>query len=647
MGADHRLRCCAALAAALAGLLADEPAAAAQEQRPSLLGLSLEELSNIQITSVSRRAERLSDVPASVFVITGEDIRRAGATSLPEALRLAPNLHVAQVYNGGYSISPRGFNGNAANKLLVLIGGRSVYTPLFSGVFWDVQDVMLEDVERIEVISGPGGTLWGTNAVNGVINVIMRPTAETQGWLASAGAGSREAGAAVRYGGRLANGGSWRAYAKHVHQRHHETASGALVDDERQHTQMGFRAEWQAGGDRFTVFGNAYDGRREQPLPGSLSTGASLALDAISTSGANLVARWRRSLDASANVLVQACYDRTNRVNPPTFSEQLDIADLLVQHTLRPMEGHELVWGAEYRYAVDEVTNSPYVAFLPPKVSHDWVSLFAQDELTLTERLRFTVGARVEHNDYTGTEFLPNVRLAWKWRDNHLLWGALSHTVRAPSRLDHDTYVPGQPPFLLAGGPGVRSETADVAELGYRGQPTRSTLLSATLFHARYDDLRTQEMAPNRTFAYFANGMKGSTQGVELWGSWQPTAQWRLNAGFSRLWQELSLKAGSTDVASLRATEGANPKRRWLLRSSWDLPRNVELDATLRYVSELSSPAVPAYTALDLRLGWRPRADLELWLVGQNLDGGHGEFTGVATRSELEPSVYLGLVSRF
>ena len=645
MVADRRWRCCAALAAVLVGPPAE--ALAAASQRPTLLDLSLEELSNIEVTSASKRAERLSDVPASVFVITGEDIRRSGATSLPEALRLAPNLHVAQVYNGGYSISPRGFNGNAANKLLVLIGGRSVYTPLFSGVFWDVQDVMLEDVERIEVISGPGGTLWGTNAVNGVINVIMRPTADTQGWLASAGAGNQEAGAAVRYGGRLANGGTWRAYARHTQQRHGETASGALVNDERGHTQVGFRTEWQAGSDGFTVFGNAYDGWREQPLPGTLSTGANLALDSISTSGANLVARWQRPLGGGASVLAQAYYDRTNRVTPPTFSEQLDIADLQVQHTLRPMHGHQVVWGAQYRYARDDVTNSTYVAFLPPKVSHDWASLFAQDEVTLTEQLRFTLGARVERNDYTGTELLPNLRLAWKWHDSHLLWGALSRTVRAPSRLDRDTYVPGQPPFLLAGGPGVRSETANVAELGYRGQPSSNTSLSATVFHARYDHLRTQELAPSRTFVYFANGMEGSTQGVELWGSWQPTARWRLNAGFSRLWQDLSLKHGSNDSASLLVAEGANPEHRWLLRSSWDLPGNVELDATLRHVSALSDPEVPAYTAFDLRVGWQPRPGLELWLAGYNLDGGHGEFNDVGTRGELGRGVYLGLTSRF
>lgn len=643
MGAGHRLRCCAALAATLAST--GEPARA---QPPGLLELSLEELGNISITSASKRAERLSDVPASVFVITGEDIRRSGATSLPEALRLAPNLHVAQVYNGGYAISPRGFNGNAANKLLVLIGGRSVYTPLFSGVFWDVQDVMLEDVDRIEVINGPGGTLWGTNAVNGIINVILRPAAQTQGGLVAGGAGSREAGASVRYGGRLANGGSWRAYAKHTHQRHHETASGALVDDERRHTQAGLRAEWQSGRDHFTVSGDAYVGRREQPLPGTISiSGMTLPLDTISTSGANLVARWQRALEGDASVLVQAYYDRTNRATPPTFSEQLDIADLQVQHTLHPLDGHELVWGAQYRHASDDVTNSAYVAFLPPKVKHDWISLFAQDELSLTDRLRLTVGARIEHNDYTGAEFLPNLRLAWKWRDDQLLWGAVSRTVRAPSRLDHDTHVPGQPPYLLAGGEGVRAETADVAELGYRGQPTESTMLSATLFHARYDHLRTQEIAPSRTFVYYANGMQGSTRGVELWGSWQPLPRWRLNAGFTRLWQDLALKPGSNDAAGLRAAEGSNPKRRWLLRSSWDLARNLELDATLRHASALSNPDVPAYTSWDLRVGWRPRPDLELWLSGQNLDGGHGEFTDVATRSELKRSIHLGLVSRF
>jgi len=624
----------------------------------SLASLSLEELGNLEVTSVSKRAERLSDAPTAVFVITAEDIRRSGATSLPEALRLAPNLHVARASAWGYAISARGFNGASANKLLVLIDGRSVYTPLFSGVFWDVQDVLLDDIERIEVISGPGGTLWGLNAVNGVINVITRSAAQTQGRLLSAGVGNQEKQLALRYGGRLGADGAWRAYAKHLRRDHTETESDAFVDDAMQHSQAGFRADWDTAHDKFSLQGDVYTGEREQPLPGSLYiTGVPIALDTISVAGGHVLGRWERQLGDDSSLAVQAYYDRTERKVRPTFDEVLDILDLQVQHSRRLGGVHSVVWGAQYRYAMDDVDNGIYVEFLPGKVNHDWASVFAQDEIALSGSLRLTLGARVEHNDYTGYEFLPNARLSWKLADDQLVWASLSRPVRAPSRLDRDTYIPwpevypqfpGQPTYLLDGGRNVRSETAQVLELGYRGQPTVHTSLSATVFHAEYDHLRTQQIAPSGTYVFYLNGMEGTTSGIELWGAYQASPTWRLQAGYTRLWQDFAMKAGSNDTDTLPATEGANPDTRWSLRTAVDLSHDIELDATLRHVSRLSTPDVPAYTTLDLRWAWQLRPELELSVVGQNLlDGGHGEFTDPSTRSEFEPAVFVRLLSRF
>ncbi|OGB28576.1 MAG: hypothetical protein A3F78_15725 [Burkholderiales bacterium RIFCSPLOWO2_12_FULL_61_40] len=612
-----------------------------------LANLSFDELANIRITSVSKKDERLGDAAASVFVITQDDIRRSGAISLPEALRLAPNLHVAQASANGYAISARGFNNSAANKLLVLIDGRSVYTPLFSGVFWDVQNVVLEDVERIEVISGPGGTLWGTNAVNGVINVITRSAKDTQGTLAAVGAGGRGADAVLRYGGSWREGGSYRVYGKYADRRPTETAAGTAVDDASHMAQTGFRMDWGRADDQWTVQGNAYDGGEGQPAPGSIVTGARFTLGPIALSGANLLTRWERTLDQGGRVSVQAYYDGTRRTVPPTFSESLDIVDVQLQHALSPMGMHAPVWGLGYRYGMDRVDNSPFIAFLPAQLDQKWANVFAQDEMALRDDLRLTLGARIERNDYTGNEFLPNARLAWKVAPDHLLWGAASRTVRAPSRLDRDVFVPGVAPFLLVGGPDVRSEIAHVFEIGYRGQPSERLSYSAALYHADYDHLRTQEVIRSPLSVFFSNRMEGSTNGLEMWGTYQATPAWRLRGGWATHRASLTLKPDSNNLAA-PLNVGKDPAHMWQLRSSLDLSGQSELDVGIRHVAALSNPEVPAYTALDIRYGWRPRPGLAVAVGVQNLGGtGHGEFTDVRTRSELMPSLFFKLLARF
>lgn len=613
----------------------------------NLADLSFEELADIQITSVSKKPERLADAPASVFVITAEDIRRSGANSLPEVLRLAPNLQVAQTSASGYAISARGLNGSnnsAPNKLLVLIDGRSIYTPLFSGVFWDAQGVMLEDVERIEVISGPGGTLWGINAVNGVINVITRSAKDTQGRLAAVGAGTRGANGAFRYGGTIGDYGNYRIYGKYADRKHTSKEDDSAVNDALHKAQVGFRADWDRSGEQVMVQGNAYDGAEAQPAPGAISiSGKDIPLGTVSFSGINLVSRWTRLLGAESNVSLQAYYDRTMRTVPPTFSEALDILDVQLQHTLQPIGMHAIVWGANYRYSMDRVTNSTYFAFLPASINQKWASLFAQDEMTLRKDLRLTVGARIERNDYTGNEFLPSARLAWKLNPSHMVWTAASRTVRAPSRLDGDAFIPGTAPFLLDGGPSVRSEVANVYELGYRGQPATNFSYSVTAFHNDYDHLRTQEIAPSRTFVTFGNEMEGTASGIETWGTYQALPTWRLSAGFTALRESLRLKPSSNDTAAPNAA-GNDPSHTWQLRSTWNIASNRELDITVRHVAELTKNAVPAYTTVDARFGWNVRRDLELSVVGQNLFGRHAEYGTSANRAEIAPGIFLKLV---
>lgn len=629
-------------------LLASMPLHAQPSVMRDLVSMSLEELARIPITSVSKKPEPLAYAAASVFVITAEDIRRSGANSLPEALRLAPNLQVAQSSASGYAISARGFNGSnssAPNKLLVMIDGRSVYSPLFSGVFWDVQDLMLEDVDRIEVISGPGGTLWGVNAVNGVINVITRSAKDTQGSLAVIAGGNRTADAAFRHGGAIGEDGSFRVYGKYLDRENTRTEDDNAVTDAWHKTQLGFRADWDRPGDQFMLEGNVYDGSIGQPEPGSIAiSGVDLALDAISVSGGNLTARWDHLLDDGSNISFQAYYDRTERTVPPTFSETLDIFDLQFQHSLNPVGKHAWTWGANYRYSMDRVDNtSPYFAFLPPDVNQRWVSLFAQDEISLRDDVRLTLGARVERNDYTGTEFLPNARLAWEVTPDHLLWTAVSRAVRAPSRLDRDAYIPGTPPFLLDGGRETRSEIANVFEIGYRGQPAPRISYSITAFHSDYDHLRTQEIAPSGTFLTFENEMEGKVTGIETWGMYQATPSWRLSAGLTALNVRLRLKPGSNDVPGPDAA-GNDPEHTWQLRSTLDVAPDRELDVTVRHVDRLENNAVPSYTTLDARFGWQLRPGLELSLVGQNLLGSHAEYGSVDTRSEIPRSVFVKLL---
>jgi iron complex outermembrane receptor protein len=636
----------ALLCALMSANLSAHQEAPRPKQTPSeLVSLDLNALMNIEITSVSRRPEHLSDAAASIFVITGDDIRRSGATNLSEALRLAPALDVVQVSASGYTVSARGFINSGANKLLVLIDGRAVYTPLFSGVFWDAQDVLLEDIDRIEVISGPGGTLWGVNAVNGVINIITRSAKNTQGGLLAAGGGNRETIGALRYGAEAGADGNYGVYGKYFNRNHTETANGTVKDDAWHKSLAGFRGDWERAADQLMLLGTAYKGSEGQPLPAMIPAGVN---GEISISGVNLTTRWKRRLDSRSTISVLGYLDRTERTVPPIFAERLNIIDLQFLYSLRLAGIHAVDWGAEYRYGMDRVTNSKSIAFLPAHVNQKWVAIFAQDEITLRKGLQLILGARSEHNDYTGSEFLPNARLAWKVGPDHLLWAAASRTVRAPSRIDRDVFVPGNPPFAIAGGPDVVSEIAKVYELGYRGQPAASTSFSVTAFHSLYDHLRTLEIAPSQTTIFLANGMEGSTSGVEMWGSYQATGTWRLSAGFNGLREHLELKPGSNDTATLAAQQGRDPKRSWRLRSSLDLPWKSEFDVTARRVSELSNPAVPAYSAIDLRWGWRPRPGMEFSVTGLNLFGkGHGEFADISTRTEIGRSVFVKFVSHF
>jgi iron complex outermembrane receptor protein len=602
----------------------------AQTIAANLADLSLEQLSNIEVTSVSRRAESLSDAAASIYVISAEDIRRSGAKTLPEALRLAPNLQVARADTNQYAITARGFNSVLANKMLVMIDGRIVYSPLFSGVFWEAQDVMLEDVLRIEVISGPGATQFGSNAVNGVINVLTRPANETQGALATASIGKRQRDAALRYGGELESGGHYRVYGKFSDRGGSVLTNGAPVGDASDIAQVGFRTDWSRTGNELTLQGDAYRSDIDQ-VPGS----------ARKISGMNLNARWNRALSDTSGMRLQVYFDRTERDQPGTIRETLDTLHGDFQHRSTPREGHLLLWGADIRRSWDTIenVNPAALGFRPASRNLTWASAFVQDAISLLEHLVLTLGIKAERNDYTGTELLPSARLAWKAAPNHLLWSALSRAVRAPSRVDREFFIPANPPFLLAGGPNFRSEVVNVFEVGYRAQYSTRLSYSVSAYRQSYDKLRTTELQPGG--AVFANNITGHVDGVEAWGNLRMSDTWRLSAGQVFQSKKLGLKPGSTDTAGLAAL-GTDPEHWTTLRTSHDFGSGHELDVMARHIGQLANGPVPAYTAVDVRWGWMARKDLELSLTGQNLfDRRHVEWGSAVNRAEMERGFYL------
>ncbi|MGV3593497.1 MAG: TonB-dependent receptor plug domain-containing protein [Gammaproteobacteria bacterium] len=599
-----------------------------------LAGLSLEDLANLEITSVSRRSESVSAAPASIYVITSDDIRRSGATSIPEVLRLAPNLQVARIDSVQYAISARGFNNAVGNKLLVLLDGRTLYTPLFSGVFWEMEDTLLQDIERIEVISGVGATLWGANAVNGVINIITRAAVDTQGLLLTAAGGDREHGGGLRAGGELGSA-QVRVYAKARHWDNTNRENGADVADSWNRAQAGFRADWSAAGGSVTLQGDVYDG--EGAHRGFFGTAE---IPAVAISGANLLARWTRALSADSNLRVQAYWNHRNRDEAFLFSPKADIFDLELQHDVA-LGAHRVVWGGGYRHAEDDVGDGLFTAFIPDSRELRWQNLFAQDEFALDDNLRAIVGMRLEWNDYTGLEYLPSARLAWTLAEEHHVWAAVSRAVRAPSRYDRDVFLPKQAPFLVAGGPQFAAEVAKVVDIGYRGQLTRRFNLSATVFHHDWDNLRSGTLPPPPT--YLANDIEGESYGLEAWFTWEVASGWRVSGGMTALGKELRFRPGGGDTVGVdNPTLHNDPDYQWTLRSSVDLRHDVMLDLNLRRVAALIVEPVPAYSELNARLAWQPRDDLELALVGYNLlDNDHAEFGAFASRSRIDRSALL------
>jgi iron complex outermembrane receptor protein len=596
--------------------------------------MTLEELMDQDVTSVSKEPEPYREAPAAIQVVTGDEIRRSGASSIPQALRLADNLDVAQINSHDWAISARGFNSHLGDKLLVLMDGRAVYSPLYGGVLWNMQDYLLEDIDRIEVVSGPGGTLWGANAVNGVINITSKNAKDTQGFYMEAGGGNElQDFTGVRYGGMLSSNVYYRVYGKFYNLNDEHLANGSDASDATIQGQGGFRIDTEPSlPNVFTLEGNLYDGHD------GLDVGGVVATNEI-VGGANLLGRWSHTISDDSDMSLQMYYDRTHLEFPyvtlGTLSDDLDTADVQFQHNFSLGERNKLVWGAGYRFTheVDENSVAPgnaRVIFAPSTLDQSLVNVFGQDEIKLFDPLYLTVGTKIEHNDYTGFEFEPSVRLQWTPTPKQMFWGAISRAVRTPSRLDHDLQIPSgfPPPFQMfeAGNSGFESETLIAYELGYRAQIGAKTSVSASAFYNDYNNLRSLNPGPPPFFlpSTFANNLKADTYGIELSADYQILRWWRLHGGYDFLQEDIYVKSGQTDLDNA-LDETADPRNQFFLRSSMDLPWRTELDVNWRWIDSVRNDnngvagTVPSYDEIDVRLGWHATKNLEISVVGQNL----------------------------
>jgi len=615
-----------------------------QIQPPSVLKkLSLDALQQIEVTSVSKRPEQLSSAASSIQVITGDDIRRAGATSLPEALRLASNLQVAQIDSHEWAITARGFNNPTANKLLVLIDGRIVYLPLHAGVYWDAQDMLLDDIEQIEVISGPGATLWGSNAVNGVINIITKHAKDTQGLLMAGSGGLEQRGMfGMRYGTEIGTNLQFRAHGKYFARDSSALPVGRQAPDDWQVGRGGFRVDWDASqATHVTVQSEVYDGRIEQsgPNDGTLS-------------GGNALGRWSHTISPDSDLSLQLYFDRTHRSIPGLLTEGIRTYDADFQHRFRVAGKHSMVWGLGYRVSVSDQAGGAALTILPNHLSRAWLSGFVQDEVPLgTDRLRLTVGTKIERNDYTGFEFQPSGRVAWTLPLGQTVWGAISRAVRTPAQVDRGLFlpIPGTPLFLIAGGPNFVSEVLRAYEVGYRSQFHDRLSATVATFYNDYDHVRSLErLTPTLPFPLvFANGQRGTSYGAELTAEFRVADWWRIRSGFTAQRLRIRPGPGSTDLTN-GSTEAHDPTHYGMLRQSLDLPANLQMDLGFRFVGQIVNQTVPAYRELDARLAWLPRPWLEWSIAGQNLlHAHHPEFGAPATRKEAERNVTGKIVWRF
>lgn len=635
--------------------LAGAPAAKTQIPGNDFADFSMEELMNEAVTSVAKKETPRFTSPAAIAVVSNDDIRRQGIETYPEALRWLPGTHVARINSTQWAVSVRGFNSQLSDKLLVLQDGRTLYTPTFGGIFWDSQDTVMEDLERIEVVRGPGATLWGANAVNGVVNIVTKSAKDTQGTLLSTTVGTEnQPMVSVRHGGVAGSNGHYRVYVKHFNRDSWENEGMSAVDHWRS-TRAGLRYDLTGLTDQtLTVQGEYYMQEHSEAYPELSFERPFVRMVSNKNEGDGYHARvrWSRREIAGGELAVQLYHDAFRHENNGT-DESRRTSDIELQHQVSLLGRHDLVWGAGYRYSRDRILSTPFLQWTPEERRTDLINLFVQDEISLVpERFKLIAGVKLERNDYTGWETQPSVRGLWTPSPRQTFWAGVSRAVRTPTRLDADSRVnasiadtsPTTPPLMLVffGNPDAASETVLAREFGWRLEASHRLSLDVALFWNDYGHLTMYEMqepefvvgppfphvmVPHRT----TNKAKAESFGAEFAAVWRAAPGWRLSASYSVI---------DMRIRPSRDEEGDTPRHQANLRSHLDLPGHWELNAavgyTARLVNSLTNVRIPAYTRVDLGLIWRPRPAWELGVWGRNLtDPGHPEFSQIVSPTVL------------
>ncbi len=642
------------------------------------LGLSIEELMNVKVvsvTSVSKRSQKLTEVASAIFVITQEDIRRSGATSIPEALRMAPGVQVSRISTDKWAVSIRGFNGFSSSKVQVLVDGRSDYSPLITGTLWAQQDTFMEDIERIEIIRGPAATVWGTNAVNGIINIITKKASDTQGTLLTAGGGSFEHGFfGARYGGKINEQTPFRVYAKVFTRDNTTSLLGVNNHDQWHSSRGGFRLDHTREIDQLTLHGEIF-----YNSVGDTLNKDSLDLPVISGNGQRghqeggyMRFRWDRVFSEQSSLTLQASYDRNRYQLLPYSKYDAESFDVDFQHRFPLADRHDLTWGAHYRSNNNKVFDTEVVTFSPRQKNNYFYSLFVRDEITLIpDRLQFTLGTRLDHNDFTGLEVQPNARIMWTPNAKNSIWMAVSRAVRTPSRLEHNGHVntgigsdslgiPSLPIPVLATIQGLSSFDSEkllAYELGYRHQISSDTSIDISGFINDYSGLRDFSLGalslssglPQQFIIPILPNNKASalTYGFEVSADWKPLDKWHLQGNYSYLDMHIS---ASEEAKNFDPTTGAadkvSPQHQFSLRSNYDISEKLQLNLWLRYTSNISFYNIPSYVTMDAKVAYKPIKNVELFLVGQNLfSESHREFVSdiiPSTPALIPRGIYVG-----
>jgi iron complex outermembrane recepter protein len=621
-----------------------QQAAPPQQQPPQkdLTSASIEDLMNINVTSVSKKEEKLSSTAAAIFVITQEDIRRSGATNIPDLLRMVPGLDVAQINSNTWAVSARGLNGRFSNELLVMVDGRSVYSPTTGGVFWDTLDLPLEDIERIEVIRGPGGTIWGANAVNGVISIFTKKAADTPGAMAVVGGGNLDqAFGTAQYGGEIGSATQYRVYLKYFDEDHQPSLAGQDGGDGWHELRSGFRSDTTLSAkDNLTVEGDLYTAREGQDI-GFLASVTSPAVQLLETfvnvSGGSIQSAWNHILSDRSDLTLQVSFDRYTRND--ALRETRGTSNLDFKHHFAWGQRQDVVWGVDYSYSSSDTNGGLFVSLNPARLDVQSFGSFVQDEITLLpNRLYLTVGTKLERNYYTDFHASPSVRLARTLNAHHTIWTAISNAVRTPDetdesiRLDYGGFPgTGGTPVLvgLVGNPELKNEGTIAYEAGYRAAFARFSIDLAAYYNDDYDQETVEPLAPvfesTPTPAHlflpttYVNLMHGEAHGFEAFGNWKVTERWTLSSGYAFEQIHMHLDPDSQDTSSVGEAEGSSPVHAAQLRSHLALSPRLGWDASAYFVGRVVDPVVPSYTRLDTGLSWKWSEGLSLSVVGQNL----------------------------